>query len=155
VPAVIHLSSPLPTITGDLTIDGDPIGDTLSGGGSVGIMSVAPGANVHLDSLNFAAGGSLSTFGGGAIFNQGALAISHCTFSDNAAQEGGTILNNGQLNISGSTFSGSQVVNPTKAPTLSAGAGGHFSGGTYTYEYTWVSPAGETAASPASAQIAV
>jgi hypothetical protein len=161
-PAVINLSSPLPTITNDLTINGDPIGDTVSGANSFGIMSIAADVNVTINTLTLANGGSLSQSQdgapsqGGAIDNQGLLTITNCAFSNNAADDGGAIYNEvgSQLTISGSTFLGCQVPNPTTPPTLAASAAGNFTGGTlYTYEYTWVTPAGESAASPSSAMV--
>src|SRR5262245_41530762 len=112
VPAVVRLSNSL-AITGDLTIDGrdtwfpqDPV--TLSGQGSVQIMVIAPGVNVHLDTLNFK-DGNAAIRPGGAIANLGALTVTNCTFSNNAATMGGAIRNVGQLNISGSTFSNNQA----------------------------------------------
>jgi len=129
----INLSSPLPTITSDLTIDGgannnkQPGGGVffniyspveISGGNQYQILNIASGANVQLEGLALA-NGSSSTFGG-AILNQGTLTITSSStqnqntgldttsmITDSSAAAGGAIFNEGMLSIlSNSTISG-------------------------------------------------
>jgi CSLREA domain-containing protein len=104
----ITLSSSLPAINFDLTIDGSSLASqiTISGANSYQITNVDPGVHATLDSLIFAHGNAPT---GGGIFNEGILTINNSIFSDNRATggNGGAIYNNsGTLTITGSTFSG-------------------------------------------------
>ena len=114
----ITLSSPLPTITGDLTIDFasneqqgagtfhfiyPPV--EVSGGNQCQILSVAAGANVLLDTLTLTDGSSSSS--GGAILNQGRLTLTGSTsITGSSALSGGGIYNEGTLAISSISISG-------------------------------------------------
>ena len=107
----ITLGSTLPTITSPtiLTITGptsSSSGITIDGNNSVQIMQVNSGATLNLQFLTLAHGSVGGT--GGAILNNGTLAIADCTLSNNQATgfgRGGAILNAATLTITNSTFS--------------------------------------------------
>lgn len=64
----------------------------LHGGDSIRIFDVEPGAALSLDGFTLC-GGSAGNFGGGAIRNQGELAVENCSFVFNSATGGGAIAN--------------------------------------------------------------
>jgi hypothetical protein len=148
-------STTLPKVTGGitLTITGpttSPAGMTIDGAGSVQLMRVAQGATLNLQNLTLAHGNAVDSLDpppliggpnvtdgeGGAIFNEGTLTISNCTFSANQAtieslgvfdrnvgSGGGAIFNSkGTLNITNSTFSANKAA-PVSEGAL-GGAGG-------------------------------
>jgi hypothetical protein len=101
----------------DVTIDFTPSSPanqaTVSGGNLSRVFEVAPTAHVNLDNLNIIngagwAGNPSGTFNadghGGAILNQGTLALTSCTLAHNVrlrdypdpVDEGGAIYNNGK-----------------------------------------------------------
>jgi hypothetical protein len=133
VSGTITLAIPPPTITNNLTISG-PTGSpgiTIDGSYAVQPIQVTSGATLSLKFLTLENGSVLGTDGilsgpggdaqGGAVFNQGALSITNCTFSGNQAvggvsvggqagdAEGGAIFNNGTLTITDSTFASNQA----------------------------------------------
>lgn len=101
----ITLSSPI-TVTNDVTLDGTAHNVTISGGGSVQLFRVAPGARFEARHLTLADGritgvqgtASNETGGsgqGGAIFNQGVLNLTECVLSNNFAIGGQGRINRG------------------------------------------------------------
>ena len=105
----------LPTITNSLTIDGPGANVlTIDAQGQSGILSIASGAQVNISGLTLAngsasvsPGGGRNTSAGGAIANQGTLAITGCTLTGNIANFGGAIANTGSLTLNNSTLSAS------------------------------------------------
>lgn len=109
-PQSIDLGSPLPEITGVLTIDGyiqdrlwRATGVTVSGVGRLQVLRVAPGGRLTLRSLTVADGCAVA---GSAITNLGELAVNGVTFRDNeSAADGGAVLNlGGAASLVNSTF---------------------------------------------------
>jgi predicted outer membrane repeat protein len=109
----ITLASTLDVTTdsGGLTIDGEDAEITVSGGGSVRVLSVASGATLDLRNLTVAGGFTNDNLGGG-IHNAGTLTVTNSTISDNRANLtlGGGIVNAGTLTVTNSTFSGNSAV---------------------------------------------
>jgi len=113
-PMTIHLANVL-ALYGDVTIDGtghDVVisGDTDGDGtGNVQVLYVGSGVTAALRHLSVTKGYQ-SGPSGGAVYNNGALTVSNCTFSDNSAgNEGGAIFNNGagaSLTATSCTFTG-------------------------------------------------
>ncbi|MGK7296383.1 MAG: choice-of-anchor Q domain-containing protein [Candidatus Wenzhouxiangella sp. M2_3B_020] len=108
-PRTIELSSALPPITGDVTIDGfidgllwKAYGLTISGGGEHRIFEVLPGATLRIQGLTLRDG---QAFSGGAIANHGRLVVDGCSLLDNAAEAGGgALVNFGRADIVNSTL---------------------------------------------------
>ncbi|MBK8021939.1 MAG: CSLREA domain-containing protein [Chloroflexi bacterium] len=106
----IVLGSPLPTITGAVTLDGP--GAALltvqrSTSASFSVLQVASGAVVTLDGMTLSGGMAAS---GGGVFNLGTLTLSAVKVMNNAAtSSGGGIFNDGTLTLA----SGSVVSNNT------------------------------------------
>ena len=98
----ILLMSTLPTISGNLTINGG--GVTISGNNSVSDFSIANGAVVTLNGLTITAGNTASN--GGGIYNGGTLTIVNGTLAGNTAADGGGIYNSGTLTVVNSTLAG-------------------------------------------------
>jgi hypothetical protein len=130
----ITLSSTLPAIAntspGNLTIDATGQAISIDGfnsvtDSSVQVLVVNSGATLTLKYLTIDNGNGGSS--GGAIVNNGTLAVSNCTIMQNTApssMNGGGIANLGTLTVSNSTFSGNSA---------SADGGGIFNnGGTLT-----------------------
>ncbi len=109
------LKTPLPPITGNLTISVSPSRHiTLIGNGYQRIFTVTRGATLTLTGLTFTKAGIFATLsdpGGGAICNRGTLTINDSSFSDNSTYSGsgGAIYNTGTLSINNSTFSGNRA----------------------------------------------
>ena len=132
----IALLSPL-VLPKSVTIQGPTTGTlSLTGGGGSSTVQVLPSATASLANLTFAAGSAAS---GGAVNDQGALTVTACTFTGNAALlAGGAIAASGALTVSASTFSGNSagtggaidasaaltVTNSTFSGNSSASAGG-------------------------------
>lgn len=99
-PQTIELESPLPKITGKVTIDGfiahrlwTAYGATVSGGGEHRILEVAPGGVLHLIGMTLTEG---SASRGGGVLNRGRLIVEGVTMLENRAEEvGGAIANLG------------------------------------------------------------
>lgn len=110
-PRTIELESPLPEITGMVTIDGfiahrlwTAYGATVSGGDAHRILEVAPDGELHLIGVTLTGG---SATRGGAVINRGRLIVEGVSMLENRAEkEGGAI-----ANLGGETF----VINSTIA----------------------------------------
>ena len=130
-----------------VSIDGTSSnGLTISGGGSIGVITVAAGTSASLDDLTISGGHASS---GGAIDNAGTLLVSNSTLSGNTANIGGAIANSGTLTLDSSTLSDNSAVtdggginnvaagvvnatNDTIAGNQAAAGGGIFDAGTLT-----------------------
>jgi hypothetical protein len=147
----------LPVITANdsLAINGN--GNTLERSTATGtpafrLFDVAAGASLTLSSLTlqggWAEGGGGVWSGGGAVLNQGTLALSGVTVQDNIAQglgstdaaywvgdggsaAGGAIYSNGMLTVQNSTIRSNQAIGGVggRAYVTGAGAGGSAYGG--------------------------
>ena len=115
-PQFIALESPLPEITGEITIDGYIIdrlwkanGVIISGSGQFPVLRIARGARVKLRYLTISDGCSQE---GGGVINQGNLVVYGVTFLENhAGNAGGAIANiGGEVTVINSTFSGNQAL---------------------------------------------
>src|SRR5271156_5118464 len=139
VTGTITLGSTLPAIVSGetLTITGPTSspGIAISGGHAVQLMVVNAGATLTLQFLTMEDGSAtdVSTFGaaGGAIYNNGTLTVTDCTFSGNQASAsagsqgigvGGAIYNEGTLTVTDSTFSGNQVTGGSQGGLVFGGA---------------------------------
>ena len=100
----ITLTTFLPTITSNLSIDG--AGAITVSGDSVYRVFGITGGPVTLSGLVITAGDEA---GGGGIDNSGTLAVTNSTISGNTADFGGGILNVGILTVTNSTISGNTV----------------------------------------------
>ena len=109
-PQVIELKSPLPEITGEVTIDGyipDQLwkasGATISGRHLLTVFRIAPGGRVTIRSLTIADGAGID---GGGIVNRGELVLEGVTLLGNTAiRDGGGLFNSGGiLTVINSTF---------------------------------------------------
>ncbi len=101
----IVLSSPLPDIIVDLTIEGNGI--TLSGNGQHRIMYIYDNnASVAISRIHFTK--AYADDYGGAIYNHGTLMLQTCIFSNNHTTGdgawGGAVYNAGSLTVAGCTF---------------------------------------------------
>jgi len=106
VSGIISLGSSLPTITDDLTIDGQGQSITINGNDLYRVMSMGSGTNVTLNKLSIVNGLAAGASGGGLYMAAGTLTVTNSTFSGNNGKWGGGICNDGgTLNVSGSTFS--------------------------------------------------
>jgi cysteine-rich repeat protein len=107
------------TITGTTTLGGGGL-ITLSGGGTVRVFRVEPGATLNVRNLTIANG---KADDGGGIYNAGAVTLTNCTLRDNAADNsGGAIFNGGTLTVTNSTLNGNTAGD--------GGGGGLFNQGT-------------------------
>lgn len=108
-PQTIELESQLPTIVGEVTIDGfirnllwRAYGATISGAHSHRIFEVAESGNLRLTGITLRHGRAEA---GGAILNHGRLEVEGVSLYDNfAAAGGGAIANHGELWIINSTL---------------------------------------------------
>lgn len=109
-PQTIVLESPLPTITGELTIDGilkgflwKAAGVTVSGNRRHRVFEVAPGAKLTIGHITVT--GGLADDGGG-ILNHGELTLEGLSVTENEARaRGGAVANlGGDLFVVNSTF---------------------------------------------------
>lgn len=104
ISGTITLTSSLPVILHDLTIDGTFQSISISGNDAVQIMWINPGVAVTLSHLTFE-GGHPPVYYGGAIVNYGNLTVTESNFFNNQSGQGGAIHNDeGSLTISNSTF---------------------------------------------------
>ena len=134
VTGTIRLNSTLPSIAdagtsgaltisnaqmGGVTISGDANNNGTNESGDVRLFVVNSGANLSLDKLTLS-GAYNANFAsqGGAIYNEGTLAVTNCTFSNNTSGNtmdnpglGGAIASTGTLTVSNSTFSGNRARN--------------------------------------------
>ena len=104
VNANVRLSVGLPSITSEITIEGN--GATIAGQGNFRLMDNS--GDLTLQSVTLS-GGSSSGRGGG-VFNFGTLTIENSTISGNTADDGGGVFNwYGILTIENSTISGNRA----------------------------------------------
>lgn len=103
----ITLTSALPVISEDLTIDGSGQKVVISGGNIIRIVVIDSGVNVTMNDLTLQDGNN--NVQGGAIFNNGTLTVTDSTFIGNEAPVGGAIYNSNMLEVSNSTFSGNSA----------------------------------------------
>jgi hypothetical protein len=100
---------------------------TISGNHASRVFSVASGVTAAVSGVTLSAGVAGGFNGGGAIYNNGILTLTHCTLSGHTATNngyGGAIFNAGTLTIGSSTLSGN-----------TADGGGH-GGGLYSHSGT-------------------
>jgi hypothetical protein len=133
VTGTINLAGALPTLTGNVSIDG-PGANLLTvrrdTGGSYRIFTVASGVTVAISGLTIR-NGNPSDSGGGGILNSGILTVSYSTITGNSGGSvggGGISNNNGTLTISNSTISG----NTTNPGGIGSGGGISNNNGTLT-----------------------
>jgi hypothetical protein len=123
------------TISADTLLDGTGHEITLSGGGSVRVLSNRPGITLTLFSLSIAYG--MSTADGGGVYVAGVLNATNCTFRDNSTLAGlgmsgygGAVYNSGTFNASQCAFLRNRTVGGVGAygsdgsPAAAPGAGG-------------------------------
>ncbi|MDY3551876.1 choice-of-anchor Q domain-containing protein [Gemmata sp. JC717] len=91
------------TDSAQTTIDGGAAGVTLDGNNASRLVFVDTGASAALNHLTITRGRADNDSGGG-ISNQGTLAVSASTITNNAARFGGGISNQGTLTVSASTI---------------------------------------------------
>jgi hypothetical protein len=107
----IALSSPLPAVTKNITIEGNSVilsGSGIPQGDSSWILSIENiVAEVTIRRVHFKDG--KTTGNGGAVSNNGILALESCIFSGNSARYGGAIYNYHSLNVKGCTFYGNNA----------------------------------------------
>lgn len=109
-PQVILLASPLPDITDDLMIDGyiegqlwKASGVTISGNRQFPLLNITAGTTASISHLTLSEG--FSDKPGGAVYNEGILALQGMLLSLNhSKEEGGALYNKGHLHIINSTF---------------------------------------------------
>lgn len=117
----------LPTITGQLTINGNGATITRTGG-TLRLLYVNVGATLTLNNLTVSngnvVGGQYDNLGRGAgVYNRGTLNTVGVTFRANtAANVGGAIMNFGTANIAGTLFDSNRTTYAT-GTRFSAGAG--------------------------------
>jgi hypothetical protein len=97
-------------LTGNLTIDASALtnGIRLDGNNASRIFNVAAGVTVDLNSLTLTNGHSDANDWGGALINNGTLALTNCTLAGNLIDgggSGGAIENAGALILAGCTLS--------------------------------------------------
>jgi hypothetical protein len=130
ISGTILLSSTLPAIDNDITIDGTGQPITVSGNNAVRVMVVNAGKVLHLQSITIADGrirfGGYNGNGGG-IYNSGTLIVINSTFFNNGASDaGGGIFNTGALTVTNSTLAGND------SEGGSTGGGGIYNAGALT-----------------------
>ena len=130
--ANINLTSILPQITSEITVEG--AGFAIDGGGSVSLFNIGGAGDLTVNDATLQNGrssgnggavvnngtltvnssnisGNTTTFAGGAIHNAGTLRVNNSTISGNTANisSGGGISNSGPLTVINSTFSGNST----------------------------------------------
>ncbi len=120
VTGTIQLTSQLPLITANMTIDGPGAASlSVKGGGASSdfpVMVVKPGVTAKISGLTIT-GGNVSKSGddpytdGGGIVNYGTLTLTNSTVSGNSANCDGGIYNssNGKLSVTGCAISGNSA----------------------------------------------
>jgi hypothetical protein len=105
----IFLASPLPMITGDVTIAATGgVALRVSGEAAVPLLSVA--ANGALTAQNLTLVNGLASDGGGALRNLGTTLLRQCVLSNNVGTNlGGAILNYGTLTLDACTLVSNRV----------------------------------------------
>jgi CSLREA domain-containing protein len=112
VTGTITLTSPLPAISTNLTIQGPGAGSlTISGANAYPVFTISSGT-VSISGLTIANGNETAAGAGGGIINEGTLTVSNSTLSGNSASggsAGGGIANFGTLTVTNNTFSGNSA----------------------------------------------
>jgi CSLREA domain-containing protein len=114
VTGTITLSSALPDLSGDVTINGPGASSlTISGNNSVRPFLINGGVTVTISNLTIAQG--RTTAQGGAIESSGTLTLTNCVLSNNQATfDGGAVRNNGgSLTVTNCTFSNNRTTDAT------------------------------------------
>ncbi len=123
VSGTIALTSDLPQLTANMTIEGPGASNLTVQGTSYSRVFYDSGATVTISGLTIANGTVTGGGLGGGILNwNGTLTVTDCTFTGDSANTGGAIDNNGTMTVSGSTFSSNNA----------AGGGAIFNTGTAT-----------------------
>jgi CSLREA domain-containing protein len=120
ISGIIVLTSTLPAIDNDITIDGTGHAITVSGNNAVQVMTIDVSGTLHLQSVTIADG--LNWFPwqrGGGINNNGTASVSNSTISGNTGFVGGGIYNAGTLTVINSTL----AENQSQGASVSAGGG--------------------------------
>ena len=127
----------LPTVTTEITIQGNGSSISRKKGPLMRLMAVSSTGDLTLNSLTLSGGNSYPN-GGGAIYNAGLLTLNSCIISGNFSG-GGAISNGGTATINGTTFSkntasyGGAVYNfgtlELKSNTIVTGNRGFYAGG--------------------------
>jgi CSLREA domain-containing protein len=107
VTGTITLTSALPAISTNLTIQGPGAGSlTISGAKAYTVFSISEGV-VNVSGLTIANG--YTTGYGGGILNYGTLTVSNSSFRGNTSDAGGAIFSYGTLAVSNSAFAGNSA----------------------------------------------
>ena len=104
-------SNGLPSITSEITINGNGATIERSSSDLFRIFHVAITGTLTLNDISIA-NGNPGDYRGGGVYNEGVLNVNNCTFSGNRATYGGGIYNEsteGRVNISNSTFFDNEV----------------------------------------------
>ncbi len=100
------LTSPLPQITSEITLEG--AGYAIDGGNSVRVFFVGATGSLTINQATLQ-NGSFDSGGGGAIANVGTLTVTNSTLTGNYAGYGGAMVNGGTVTVANSTFSGNSA----------------------------------------------
>jgi hypothetical protein len=130
--SIITLNSALPVLSKSVQIAGPgATALTIDGASKYRLFQVGAGINVGISGLTLAHGSNINATGdGGAIDNLGSLAVSNCSFANNASYNsvglssgnGGAIANNGQLvSVSNCSFLNNSAVNTNHASNPAVG----------------------------------
>ena len=128
-------------INKDIIICGGSSGTTVQatnnpGTGNFRIFNIGNGASVAINDLVLRNGNVQSNLLGGAIFNDGDLALVNCTLTDNHAHRGGAIASTGTLGLVDCTVSNNSVSD--RGSDLASG-GGIYAGGSIALVNTTIS----------------
>ncbi len=107
--ANITLTSALPNITSEITIEGNNHRLERSGSAIFRIFTVTSSGNLTLNNVVIRNGNAGSADYGGGIYNDGTVVLHNSTVSGNTALSGGAIYNTGTLTVSHSTISGNSA----------------------------------------------
>ncbi len=149
----ISLTSPLPALSANVTIDG--LGATqlsVKGTGVASVFVVSSGVTATISGLTITGGGSATGslrvsgagvansgiltlsgdtvtgnttyLSGGGVYNTGMLTVLDSTISNNQAAWGAGIANSGTLDVEGSTFAGNMAVGNNGRSGLGGGGAG-------------------------------
>lgn len=116
VTGTITLTSSLPNINNNLTIDGPgPSLLTISGNNSVRVVSINDGFTVTIQDLTMANGRAVNLQGGAIDSNNDTVTLANCVFDHNFATfDGGAVRNNaGNMTVTGCTFSNNTAAEPS------------------------------------------
>lgn len=140
LPGPIRLEAPLPSISGNLSIESQGSRSTLSGEGKFRVLSISAGAQVRLVGLDIRNGYTSESIGGGGMNNEGTLTLIDCeianntavdTRTDNLTSGGGGIRSVGNLHLLSSRILSNSVTGKSLGsgfPSASGYGGGVFCG---------------------------